>query len=188
MGKLSKQRRFQRRKDAKTIAQLTEQLNHAQSVAAFAQHREKEFRDASEKAKYQLAGIVNAIREMTSSSALLPVESKIESFHGSARVAINPRPQRFGVDLLDDLAATMTARNVETLTQFLLYDAGVQAAMTKHLHFQVMPDRNRQPFTCGYGVTKTVMETFRDRDVLVRMICREFGSAIHWELFGKGKI
>jgi hypothetical protein len=180
LGKLSKQRRYQRRKDAMKIADLTERLAHTGTLLKFtergmdsAQRRESEVRG-------DLRRMVEAIREVAgSASYALPAEQSIG--YGMTRVAAQPRR---GIPRLLEVSAPLEihARDVLELTHFIL-DGIEEHSFSKALHFKITNAPGGQNFRAGYALTHEALHGLRDRNGMVRMICEQFGYHIYKQLF-----
>lgn len=175
MGKLAKQRRATMRDQ---LRKATDDNQRLRQLATNHQIDREAAQACITRLESQLLNMIAAVRLIDSRCAVLPVSAKILAGIERYRVPIQPRE-------FYDRAMSMSSAHIEELTQFILTDYALHETGARALHFRVINPPGKPSFTTGYAVTHTLLRHCHAREEITRMICREFGAAIHATLFPK---
>lgn len=184
MGKLAKQRRFQRWKDAKKIAVLTTESDHLKSVAAFDRRTIADTKRENISLSEKLNRIEAKLREFCANSALLEIVGDVPPH--ATRTAIRERMNSHAF-IYDD-SWKFRSMPIEELMLVLQSDQEMQDRFARCMHFRVKNPPGAQGFTCGYAVTHTELKLLRmRREDFVQMIAENIAAHIYESLYGKRK-
>lgn len=179
MGKVSKRRRTTLRYEL--LQTLEKNAELTQSAAAY-QHAMESYRRQADTLRAQLDDIIKAIQRIDPRCAVLPVNERDPIPAYFNRVPIQ---ERNGVMRIYDEAADCSPIAVQRLIHLLLYDRTIGNELRKTLHFRVKNAAEKSDFTIGYAISEHKLRSCRYPEDSTRMICREFGAAIHATLFPK---
>lgn len=184
MGKLAKQRRYQKRRDRLHIAQLEgalasqrEKLNQLDSVHRWTLQRQAEETQHKHNAEERLAGIVRILERIASANVCLPAETKITR---NITRCWAPTDHRYAISEAE--AHAIRTRTHMEIMHVLMTDMELRQDLQRCLHFRVVNAPGDKSFTFGYAVSHRVIELMRQPEDMVEMITREFGHAIYKEL------
>lgn len=180
MGKLAKQRRATMRDQLLKTTAANQRL-----TASLAAHKigMDSAQSRADRLESKLKEIITALKQIDPRCAALPVDETNPIPDYFYRVPICARKQM--TRLYAEAASPFAAAAVQQITHFLLYDCTLQGELAKTLHFRVKNAPGQQDFTTGYAVSEQMLRAMRHPEDVTRMICREFGHAIHHALHAK---
>lgn len=190
---MSKHRRYgrnQKRQHREQIAALHDKLTlahaHAKSLGDYYCKCLEDERAATRMVQDRLRRLESKIRQHCTASTLLEAVEKIDRDHTRVPVREHRRMSIYDNPTPIDLYAAMPIENVMMM---MLSDENCLRTLTRRLHFRIAnpPSLTGSTLSLGYAVTHTELRMMHpdERGSLTRMICEQFGAAIHQNLFGR---